>query len=61
MYDVFLQLKNNEIRNYRKISTMSFSSGRVILTFHDGSMVKYSPRSIRELKTIYNKEVNREK
>ncbi len=58
MYDVYLQLTNNEIRNYRKVSTMSFSSGRVIITFSDGSMVRYSPREIRELKTVYNKEVN---
>lgn len=54
MFDVFIVKVSGEKRNYRNVSTMSFSGSRVILTFKDGSMVKVLTHEIEELKTLVN-------
>lgn len=54
MYSVYLRKHSGEVRTYTDIVTISGSRGRVLLTFKDGSIIKFNPGDIFEMRITVN-------
>ena len=54
MFDIYVKKRNGTGRAYSDISTLSFSTSRILVTFNDGSIIRFNPGDVEEFKILSN-------
>ncbi len=54
MYELFIRKWDGSARPYSGIATLSFSAGRILVAFNDGSIIRFRPSDIEEIKIMSN-------
>lgn len=54
MYNIFIRKNSGIGQTYSNIVTMSFSGGRILFTFKDGSIMRVNPTDLLEIKIAVN-------
>ena len=49
-----LKKRDGTGRAYSDISTLSFSTSRILVTFNDGSIIRFNPGDVEEFKILSN-------
>lgn len=54
MFEIYVKKRDGTARPYSGIATLSFSTSRILVTFNDGSIIRFNPGDIEELKILSN-------
>ena len=54
MFEIFVRKRDGSARPYSGIATMSFSTSRILVTFNDGSIIRFNPGDVEEFKVLSN-------
>ena len=54
MFEIFVRKRDGSARPYSGIATMSFSTSRILVTFNDGSIIRFNPGDVEEFKILSN-------
>lgn len=54
MFEIYVKKRDGSARPYSGIATMSFSAGRILVTFTDGSIIRFNPGDVEEFKILSN-------
>lgn len=54
MYNIYIKKRDGKGKSYNGVSTLSFSARRILVTFKDGSIIKFNPWDIEVFKILSN-------
>lgn len=54
MFEIYVKKRDGTARPYSGIATLSFSAGRILVTFNDGSIIRFNPGDVEEFKILSN-------
>ena len=54
MFEIYVKKRDGTARAYSDISTLSFSTSRILVTFNDGSIIRFNPGDVEEFKILSN-------
>lgn len=54
MFEIYVKRRDGSGRPYSGIATMSFSTSRILVTFNDGSIIRFNPGDVEEFKVLSN-------
>lgn len=54
MYNIYVKKRDGRGQSYNGVATLSFSTRRILVTFNDGSIIKFNPGDVEEFKILSN-------
>lgn len=54
MFEIYVKKRDGSARPYSGIATLSFSASRILVTFSDGSIIRFNPGDVEEFKILSN-------
>lgn len=54
MYNIYVKKLDGKGIPYNGVTTLSFSTRRILVTFKDGSIIKFNPGDVEEFKILSN-------
>lgn len=54
MYNIYVKKRDGRGQPYNGVATLSFSARRILVTFTDGSIIKFNPGDVEEFKILGN-------
>ena len=54
MFEIYVKRRDGTARPYSGIATLSFSTSRILVTFNDGSIIRFNPGDVEEFKILSN-------
>lgn len=54
MFEIYVKKRDGTARPYSGIATLSFSTSRILVTFNDGSIIRFNPGDVEEFKVLSN-------
>ena len=54
MFEIYVKRRDGTARPYSGIATLSFSTSRILITFNDGSIIRFNPGDVEEFKILSN-------
>lgn len=52
MYNIYVKKQDGKGKPYNGVTTLSFSTRRILVTFKDGSIIKFNPGDVEEFKIL---------
>lgn len=54
MYNIYVKKRDGKGKPYNGVATLSFSTRRILVTFNNGSIIRFNPGDVEEFKILSN-------